>query len=320
MDGKKTITRILGSGIYNLDTNVVREYPDGPGSRRFTETVLGDEVGGTCGNVMCILAGLGLETYPQACLDDSPEGLRITEDLRRFGCDTRFVTNTPDGGTTLLRVTRKRFPDGSLKVSVRAGSPGSSRFPKRRFLRVRDQAPAFVQALQDAGFIPDFYFFDDPSAGHRHIAEALRACGTTVYFEPSAIASKADLECVKRSDIVKFSNENVPDASFADGFRDKLFVQTLGKEGLRYKFLDGDWKTLPPVVNAHVVDTEGAGDATTSALICGIARSGRRLRDLDEAELVRILADAQRFASESVSRLGTKAIPASTDRPASTEP
>ncbi len=54
--------------------------------------------------------------------------------------------------------------------------------------------------------------------------------------------------------------------------------------------------------------------------IARILGSGRRLRDLDEPELVRILTDAQRFASESVSRLGTKAIPASTDRPASTEP
>ena len=226
MDNRKTLARILGSGIYNLDTNVVREYPDGPGSRRFTETVLGDEVGGTCGNEMCILAGLGLETYPQACLDDSP----------------------------------------------------------------------------------DFYFFDDPAAGHRYVAGALRERGTTVYFEPARVETNADLESVRCSDIVKFSNENIPDASFADGFRDKLFVQTLGKEGLRYKFLDGDWKTLPPVVNAHVVDTEGAGDATTSAIISGIARSGKRFRDLDETELVRILTDAQQFASESVSRMGTKAI------------
>lgn len=306
MDSKKAIARCLGSGIYNLDTNVVREYPDGPGSRRFTETVLGDEVGGTCGNVMCILAGLGLEAYPQACLDDSPEGLRITEDLKRFGCDTRFVTNTPDGGTSLLRVTRKRFPDGSMKVNVRAGSPGGSRFPKRRFLRVRDQAPAFVQALLE-DFVPEFYFFDDPAAGHRYVAGALRERGTTVYFEPARVGTNADLESVRLSDIVKFSNENIPDASFADGFRDKLFVQTLGKEGLRYKFLDGDWKTLPPVVNAQVVDTEGAGDATTSAIICGIARSGKRFGDLDEPELVRLLTDAQRFASESVSRMGTKA-------------
>ena len=54
-------------------------------------------------------------------------------------------------------------------------------------------------------------------------------------------------------------------------------------------------------------DTEGAGDATTSAIICGIARSGKRFRDLDEPELVRLLTDAQLFASESVSRMGTKA-------------
>ena len=92
MDGKKTIARILGSGIYNLDTNVVREYPDGPGSRRFTETVLGDEVGGTCGNVMCLLSVLGLKAYPQACLDDSPEGMKMTEDMVSYHCDTRFVT------------------------------------------------------------------------------------------------------------------------------------------------------------------------------------------------------------------------------------
>ena len=172
---------------------------------------------------------------------------------------------------------------------------------------MRDQAPAFVQALLE-DFLPDFYFFDDPAAGHRHVAKALRERGTTVYFEPARIETNADLESVRRSDIVKFSNEDIPDTSFADGFRDKLFVQTLGKEGLRYKFLDGDWKTLPPVVNAHVVDTEGAGDATTSAIICGIARSGKRFRDLDEAEFVRILTEAQRFASESVSRMGTKAI------------
>lgn len=55
------------------------------------------------------------------------------------------------------------------------------------------------------------------------------------------------------------------------------------------------------------MDTEGAGDATTSAIIFGIARSGKRFQDLDESELVRILTDAQRFASESVSRMGTKA-------------
>ena len=298
--------RIVGSGNYNLDTIVVREYPDGPAGKRFTERVVSEEIGGTCGNVMCLLSNFGLETFPQACFDDSPEGLKMTAELQRYDCDTRFVTNTPDGGTTLLRVTHKRNPDGSPKIGVRAGSPGGSRFPKRKFLRARDQAPAFVDALT-AQFIPDFYFFDAPAAGHRYIARALRALGTTVYFEPDTVATNADLECVALSDIIKFSDENVPDTAFADGYGDKLFIQTLGKDGLRYKLCDGAWKALPGIPNDNVVDTEGAGDWTTAAIIYGIVQSGKPFTELTEEDLVHILTEAQRFASEKVSHLGSKA-------------
>lgn len=300
------VVRCVGSGIYNLDTVVVREYPDGPAGKRFTEKVVAEEVGGTCGNVMCLLSNFGLETYPQACLDDSPEGKKIAEDLEQYGCDMRFVTNTPDGGTTLLRVTHKKNPDGSPRISVRAGSPGGSRFPRRKFLRARDQAPALVDALTSE-FIPDFYFFDFPAAGHRYIARELRTRGTTVYFEPSGISTKADLECVSLSDIVKFSDENVPDTSFADAFNDKLFVQTLGEKGLRFKLRGDDWKTLPGIPNDNVVDTEGAGDWTTAAIIYGIVRSGKRFEELEEEDVVPILVEAQKTASEKVSYLGSKA-------------
>lgn len=297
--------RCVGSGNYFLDTVVVREYPDGPAVRKFTEKTVMKEVGGTCGNVMCMLAHFGHEVYPQACLDDSPEGLKITADLKRYGCDTRFVTNTPDGGTTLLRVTHKLNPDGTPKVSVRAGSPGGSRFPKKKFLRVKDQAPAFVDALT-AEFIPDFYFFDDPAAGHRYMARELRTLGTTVWFEPAAVRTKADLECVALSDIVKFSGEQIPDTSFTEGLRDKLFIQTLGKDGLRYKFRDGEWKTLPPVPNDHAVDWEGAGDWTSAAFIDDLAESGVKFADLDEDTVRRGLCNAQRCASQSVSYMGPK--------------
>ena len=297
--------RCLGSGAYNLDTVVVRDYPEGPAAKRFTERVAVEEVGGTCGNVMCLLAAWGVEAYPQACLDDSPEGLRMTADLARYGCDTRFVTNTPDGGTTLLRVTHKLNPDGSRHIGVRVGSPGGSHFPRRKFLRVRDQAPSFVEALTRE-FIPDFYFFDTPAAAHRYIARELRQRGTTVWFEPSAVSTNADMESVRLSDIVKFSAEEIPDTSFTDGFRDKLFIQTLGGDGLRFRFLDGTWKTLPPVPNARVVDTEGAGDWTTASVIHGLALAGRRLDGMSEKEIRRILEDAQRSASESVSYLGPK--------------
>lgn len=223
---------IIGTGIFNLDTIVVREYPEWPAMRPFVEKEVLQEVGGTCGNDMCMLATMGWAVRPVACLDDSPEGLIITEDLKRFGCDCTYVSNTPGGGTTLLRCTHKKDADGKHVMSVRAGSPGGSRFPKRHFLRARDEAPAFLAALKDT---PAVFFFDDPAAGNRALAKGLKERGSLVYFEPPRVASNAELEAVGLSDIIKFSDENVPDVSFADAYPDKVFIQTMGPGGVKIK-------------------------------------------------------------------------------------
>lgn len=92
---------IIGTGIFNLDTIVVREYPEWPTMRPFVEKEVLQEV----------------------------------------------------GGTTLLRCTHKKDAEGNHLMSVRAGSPGGSRLPKRHFLRARDEAPAFLDAFQDKVFI-----------------------------------------------------------------------------------------------------------------------------------------------------------------------
>lgn len=70
---------IIGTGNFNLDTIVVREYPEWPEMRPFVEKEVLQEVGGTCGNVMCMLATMGWKVRPVACLDDSAEGWKITE-------------------------------------------------------------------------------------------------------------------------------------------------------------------------------------------------------------------------------------------------
>ena len=299
---KKTV---IGSGVYNLDTIVQRDYPEWPRLRPFTDRTVLEEVGGTCGNVMCILSWLGWKAMPQAALDDSPEGLKMTADLQRYGCNCRFVTNTPGGGTTLLRCTHKQDADGRKTIAFRTGSPGGSRFPKRRYLRVRDEAPAFLDRLDEA---PGVYFFDEPAAGHRLIARTLRERGSLVYFEPSRLASTADFDAVAASDIVKFSGENVPDVSFTDRFPDKLFIQTLGGEGIRFRLRDGGWIHVPPKDCEDVVDWEGAGDWTTAAFLNRLAAMGIPFAGLTEASLVEALEAAQVVASKSVRFLSSKGL------------
>ena len=302
---KKTI---IGSGIYNLDKIIVRDYPEWPRLRPFTERQVLEEVGGTCGNVMCILAWMGWTAMPQASFDDTPEGQKLTADLKRYGCDCRYVSNTPDGGTTLLRCTHKKNADGSADIAFRLGSPGCSRFPRRRFIRKRDQAPAFLETLTE---VPSIYFFDDPAAGHRLMARELGRRGTLVYFEPSKIDSKADLECVEYSNIIKFSNENVPDIAFTDRFHDKLFIQTMGAQGLRFKLGDEPWVSLSACPCPKVVDWEGAGDWTTSAFINCLA-GVESFQSLNADKVREFLTEAQRTASKSVAYLSSKGMIAST--------
>ena len=297
---------IIGSGIYNLDEILVRDYPAWPLLRPFTDRPVLEEVGGTCGNVMCILSWMGWDARPQARFDDSPEGLKLTADLARYGCDLRHVSNAPDGGTTLLRCVHKKDADGAHRLACRAGSPGGSRFPRRRFLRVRDEAPAFLEALDG---VPDVYFFDDPAAGHRAVARALRERGALVWYEPSRVEGGPGLEAVAVSDIVKFSAENIPDVSFTDAFTDKLFIQTLGTEGLRFRLRGGPWTVVPPVHADKVVDTEGAGDWTTAAFINALGEEGRlRVASLDEGTVARLLGRAQHAASLSVGYLSSKGL------------
>jgi sugar/nucleoside kinase (ribokinase family) len=296
---------IIGSGVYMLDTIVVRDYPEWPRPRPFTERTVLEEVGGTCGNVMAILAWLGWKAMPQACLDDSPEGRKITSDLESYGCDLRYVTNRPDGGTTLLRCTHKKDADGGHAVAFRAGSPGGSRFPRHRYIRVRDEAPAFLEGLDGH---PGVYFFDEPAAGHRLIARTLRERGSLVYFEPSRMECGADLDAVNVSDIVKFSGENIPDVSFTERFPDKLFIQTLGPDGARFSLRGGPWRAVPPADCRNVVDKEGAGDWTTAAFLTQLAASGKEFRELDEEDVADALEAAQAVAAQSVRYLSSKGL------------
>ena len=298
----------LLSGNFALDTIVTREYPNGfvvGKSNKFTETIVTETVGNTCGNVACMLAHLGVPTFPIAHFDLSEQGLQIKNDLQRYGADVRFVENSANGGTTLLRCTHKRDKTtGEHTVSFRATSPGS-RFPKRKFLRARDEAPTFMENLD---FTPDVFFFDAAEAGLRYLAGELRKRGTLVYFEPESDADKTKfMKAIEVSDIVKFSHEKVEDLSFVEQYKDKLFIRTMGAEGLEFNLCGLGWVKVASVANDNVVDWEGAGDWTTSQFIACLCE--REILSIDQMKIDSIqecLEISCRTASRSVSYMGSK--------------
>ena len=151
-------TCLIG-GMFNYDTITWKE------DRKAPEQVMAHEVGGTGGVVSKLLAVLGWHALPIGRFDDTEEGRLLKSGLADFGCDTRFVTNTPDGGTTLLTVCTTKVEGGPNKKAIRTSNAKDkargvkSRFPRWTYIKI-DQARALVAGLD---FVPDVFFC--PSSG-----------------------------------------------------------------------------------------------------------------------------------------------------------
>lgn len=302
-----TKKRILGTGNFALDIIYQREYPEGFDTAKkrnpFVDKKLIEEVGNTCGNVMCMLPYLGVETYPIGHFDESEQGLKITADLKRYGANTRFVKNSKEGGTTLMTCIHKLDANGQHTMSHRATAP-NSRFPKRKQLR-KDEVQGFVDALD---FKPDAYFFDVSDAGPRELAKALKEQGVLVYYEPEGNKEMNKfLKCVEVSDVIKFSGTNILDTSFVANYPDKLFIRTMGEEGMEFNLRGQGWQKIAPVPNNNVVDWEGAGDWTSSVFLAELCKLNKlNIAQLTSEEVRKVLETAAATASRSVSYMGSK--------------
>ena len=287
----------LGVGTFPLDNLQEKNGKD-------VKTIY-QHVGGTCGNVMSILAWMGWHTLPAARLDDSEAGLLIKADLESYGCDTRLVSNTPDGGTTILDIIHKTGRDGKSKTAYMAHSPRGGRFVNHRFWTLK-QAQALFDSLEE---MPDVLFFDRCAPGNILLAQLFHERGVLVYYEPNEPVDRNFLRAVAASNIVKFSDEKHPDVSFTEDFTDKLFIQMMNEKGLRFKLRAEGWMTIPPEHNPHAVDGEGAGDWTTSTFINELGH--HHMLTFDRIHLPNAwhcLQEAQRVASESVSYIGAKGL------------
>ena len=298
---------ILGTGNFALDIIYQREYPEGFDTAKkrnpFVDKKLIEEVGNTCGNVMCMLPYLGVETYPIGHFDESEQGLKITADLKRYGANTRFVKNSKEGGTTLMTCIHKLDANGQHTMSHRATAP-NSRFPKRKQLR-KDEVLDFVDALD---FTPDAYFFDVSDAGPRELAKILKEQDVMVYYEPEGNKEMNKfIKCVEVSDVIKFSGTNILDTSFVANYPDKLFIRTIGEEGMEFNLQGQGWQRIAPIPNNNVVDWEGAGDWTSSVFLAELCRLNKlNIAQLTEHVVRKVLEKAAATASRSVSFMGSK--------------
>jgi hypothetical protein len=105
--------RAFGAGLLALDV-VVSADPDTPMSAY---------AGGTCGNVLAVLAYLGWESFPIARLSDDPAAQRVRRDLERWGVRLDYAA--------AAAMARPLTGSPGPVRAVASGYPGSRPSPAR---------------------------------------------------------------------------------------------------------------------------------------------------------------------------------------------
>lgn len=257
----------VGSGLVTLDIVVDRESPDQYMVRS----------GGSCGNVMTILAYLGWNTYPIARLGQDNAASMVLDDFSLFGVDTTFITREETASTPTIIEGVRNSRNGSRTHSYTLHCPQCGNY----MLRYRAIPQALTgRVVSELGQAQVFYF-DRLSKGILDLAGHYREQGALVVFEPSAIKDERLFNRAARlSHILKYSYERLSDVSgVLEDYAVPLEIQTLGREGLRYRRSAGKdqgapWQYMPAYRVSDVVDEAGAGDWCTSGIIHSLGRYG----------------------------------------------
>ena len=285
----------VGAGLVSLDI-LIRD------GARFP---IGYYVGGTCGNVMMILAHMGWDTYPIARLDGSKDTTRILEDMEKYGVHTAFILKDDEGKTPVIVQRNFMTKDGFMIHKFESRNSNGRFFLDFKPLTIK-QADTILEYID---FTPKVFYFDKVAPATLKLANAFKEKGAVVFFEPSSKGGnvKAFEQCVEVADIVKFSEQRIKDYHQFDNLGDKLIIQTQGANGLSFR-LNSDWIHLESIANDNVLDTSGAGDWTAAALINELYRDKgvNRVERFSKAKLEAALNEAQQVGAKSCSYEGAR--------------
>jgi fructokinase len=288
----KSVPVSVGAGFLALDLLLV-----GKNRIRANERY----AGGSCGNVLSILSHFEWSSYPVARLGMDHLAQTVLDDLKETGVNTNFVFRSATGVTPVVVVRIAERRDGTVGPRFEWRHPESGEwlpryrpFPKRKAEEVAPELP-------EAGV----FYFDRAEQSTLVMALTMRQKGAVVFFEPSSCKhDKLFTECLAVSDIVKYSEERIPQIPHNPISRSpRLEIQTLGQNGLRYRLKmnstkPGEWQTVPAFHVQHFVDSTGCGDWCSAGIIHKLCQTGRSaFLQVDEATIVEALKYGQALAA-----------------------
>jgi len=257
---------VIGTGLLALDYIISANSSNNP-------KLLS---GGTCGNVMSILSRLGWNSYPVSRLSDGDVAAFIMNDMKRWGVRLDLMQADPLSEPPVFIQRNKVYKCGSIAHFFSRICPScKSLLPSFK--------PVSVSSAEDvAGYMPtsSVYFMDRVSRGALILAEKCIKNGALVVFEPSAKADpRLEKEALSMAHIVKYSHERFATPFGNDKSNMLLEIQTLGKNGLRFRSnlknaSTNGWRKISAIPAKKLVDASGSGDWCSAGLISKIGVDG----------------------------------------------
>ncbi len=258
---------VVGSGLVSLDVVFVDD--NGMEPKYWA--------GGTCGNVLVILAYLGWQAYPLGILGQDEAGTLLIQDIERFGVCTQLLERDDKHYTPIVVEHIGRTLKGVARHRYSWTCPNcGAKLPRYRTVPI-NRARIVVENMPN----PAVLFFDRISRGILHIAETCAARGALVIFEPSGVKdAKLFQEAVGISHIIKYSHQRMGHLRLPTYPPPILEIETLGDAGLRYQFrgrltnTPSQWTYMQAYTVNSVVDTAGAGDWCTAGILHLLGTNG----------------------------------------------
>lgn len=228
--------------------------------------------GGTCGNVLRILAWLGWQSYPVARLGTDAAGDFILDELAGVGVDITYIRQ--DGSTPTPIVFQRNVLDRNGRRTHRFAMtcPGCGQWLPRFRPIVRADAERTKAGMTAK---PAAFFFDRVSPGILSLARWAREEGAVVMFEPSSFSDdKAFRTAIELCHILKFSKERLGHVKdFGNAAFPAIVIETQGEQGLRIRWHD-KWTNFDAFDAPRFVDAAGAGDWCSAGFLHMVSQRG----------------------------------------------
>jgi fructokinase len=233
--------------------------------------------GGSCGNIMAILAWLGWKSFPVARMGHDWGARVIRKDFEAIGVQDEFLSHERSIQTPI--VIQRFVEDAKGKRTHRF----SLACPECGGWLPRYRASTLPQADEviESSVIPKTLYMDRVSPAALRVATWAKEMGALVLFEPSSIGDERQFQrAVDLCHVLKFSSDRLGHVrDLRQAQNPKVIIETRAEEGLRFRWR-GHWSDLPAFHVPQFLDGAGAGDWCSAGFIHHLGTNGARIFDI----------------------------------------